>query len=224
LLTLAGEARVPAMMYALTQRFAPKVSIVNGHELTLPPILDMLGVRYVLVRGSPPPVVSPPLKGGDYFAFINHRALPRVFVPRAVQLVEDKATRLGKLAADDFNPRELALVETPALNGRAGRGEGRIVAETPNRVRVSANMDTGGLLVLGDAWNPGWHAMVNGVPSPVGCVNHYLRGVIVPPGLSTVEFYYRPRSVVGGLWLAGLGLGGVLGCVAWSARSRRSPP
>ena len=59
-----------------------------------------------------------------------------------------------------------------------------------------------GILVLSDTWFPGWIALVNGSKSPVLRVNHTLRAVALKPGISQIEFLYRPRSFIAGLILS----------------------
>jgi uncharacterized membrane protein YfhO len=39
---------------------------------------------------------------------------------------------------------------------------------------------------------------------PVLRANYAIRGVVVPAGTGTLEFVYRPASLILGLWLAGL--------------------
>ena len=64
-------------------------------------------------------------------------------------------------------------------------------------------METAGLVVLADNWDKGWHAYYNGKPVPVLRANYAIRGVVVPAGTGTLEFIYRPASLMLGLWLAG---------------------
>ena len=63
LLTPAVDPQSSIPSYALMQWLAPKAGLTAGGELQLPPILDMLGVRYVIFRGSPPAALSSVLRG-----------------------------------------------------------------------------------------------------------------------------------------------------------------
>jgi uncharacterized membrane protein YfhO len=65
-------------------------------------------------------------------------------------------------------------------------------------------METPGMIVLADNWDQGWRAYWNGRPVPVLRANYAVRGVVVPAGSGTLEFVYRPASLILGLWLAGL--------------------
>ncbi len=51
------------------------------------------------------------------------------------------------------------------------------------------------MVVLADAFDPGWKGLVDGKPVPVLPANVAFRGVPVPAGRHVVEMRYRPRSV-----------------------------
>jgi uncharacterized membrane protein YfhO len=70
-------------------------------------------------------------------------------------------------------------------------------------------------LVLGENHYPGWRAYVDGRAVETPRVNFNLRGVALPAGEHTVEFVYRPKSVLYGLALSLLTLAALL---LWSLR------
>jgi uncharacterized membrane protein YfhO len=92
----------------------------------------------------------------------------------------------------------------------------------PNQVRLSLDAPRGGVVVLKDAYFPGWQAAVDGQPADVLRVDGIARGVFIPSaGQHRVTFEYRPASFVRGLELAGaIGLL-LLGTLAFN-RWRRS--
>ena len=63
-----------------------------------------------------------------------------------------------------------------------------------------------GLLVLADAWSPGWTATVDGAPAPVLRVGGLFRGVLLRKAANEVIFRYRPRGWTWGLRLGAVGL------------------
>ena len=67
------------------------------------------------------------------------------------------------------------------------------------------------LVILSDAFYPGWRARVDHRPAQIHEVNGALRGVAVPRGTHTVTMRYRPVSVYLGAALTLLGILGVLG-------------
>lgn len=75
------------------------------------------------------------------------------------------------------------------------------------------------LLVLADAWAPGWEVEVDGRARPILRVAGVFRGVEVGPGDRDVRFTYRPWGWLLGLRLAALGLLLLLALLAWRPRS-----
>ncbi len=199
----AGDPISIKPRYAPTMELAPKATITPEGNIQLPPVLDMLDVRYVIFRGSPFPGTHPLFKGFDYWVLENPRALPRVFVPESVEMVTNDAVRVQKIESSDFNPRRVAYVESPVSLPTVCRGTAEITGEIPTRVDISAKMETPGLVVLADLWDSGWHAYLDGKEVGILHANHAVRGVLVPAGSHSLEFRYAPASFAWGLRLAG---------------------
>lgn len=109
----------------------------------------------------------------------------------------------------------------------ACRGSAEIPRQIPTRIHIAVHMKTAGLVVLADRWNPGWHARYNGKPVPILEADYAIRGVQVPAGKGTLEFYYRPASLVLSVRLASLAAVLLLGwlIVIWiRRRSGQRPP
>jgi len=227
LLQVAAAPDTPVLPYTQSQWLMPEGTIVPPGNLRLSPILDMLGVRYVIFRGTPPPGIQPDFTGQDYWALTNENAMRRAFVPRHVKTIEDDRQRLRRLSATDFNPRRIAYVERPISLPPRCRGVTSVVEEFPTRVTISVDMHTAGIVVLADLWDTGWRAYFDGEPVPVLRVNHALRGVLLPAGQGTLHFRYEPASLrLGGLLagFAALAWGIWVVAVAWTTRrSRREP-
>ena len=73
---------------------------------------------------------------------------------------------------------------------------------TPARVRRSSRPPTSrsrpscrgpGILVLSEAWFPGWVATVDDAPAEILRADYVLRGVALAAGSHRVRFEYRPR-------------------------------
>jgi hypothetical protein len=199
--------------YAATLFLVPKGNSVPPSTVKFTPVLDMLGVRYAIIRGDPPAPYHPLFQGNDYWVLINSNALPRVFIPKSVATTTSDGEELEALASPQYNPADAAYVESPVELPALCGGTAEITKEIPTHITISAHMETPGLIVLADNWDRGWHAYWNGRPVPVLRANYAVRGVIVPAGTGTLEFVYRPASLILGLWLAGfaafvlLGLG-----------------
>jgi hypothetical protein len=218
-------AAVPASFkapYAATMYLAPRATVTRQGEMRLSPILDMLGVRYVIFRGEPPPHTYPRFQEPDCSVVENLAAMPRAFVPRRVEVMAEGAARLERLASARFDPRELACVESPVTLPTSCRGTVELLDELPARIKLAVRMETPGLVVLADLWDQGWRAWLNGRPVPILRTNHALRGVVVPAGDGTLEFRYEPASFAWGLRLAGLAAVALL-AGAWGSFRRATP-
>jgi hypothetical protein len=191
----------------------PVLSISRPSEVTFPPVLDMLAVRYAIFRGVPPRGIKPRFRSEDYWVLENLRAMPRLYIPRRVEGVSKDEDALAKLALPSFDPREVAYVNASMAMSGAVRGRARIKEEEPTRIVVDAQMQTRGLLVLADNWDKGWHAWVNGKPTQILRANYTIRGVIVPAGSNTVVFRYESPALALGNQLA---VGALAVLFAWT--------
>ena len=135
--------------------------------------------------------------------------LPRAYAVGRTRIADD--ARAMEIVRDPaFDPRLEGLVsEGPALSGPDApfSADVRIVEMRPDRVSIDARLDSPGLVVLVDTFDPGWLALLDGVPVPIRRVNVAFRGVDVPAGRHRIEYRYRPRAVVFGLWFSALSVG-----------------
>jgi len=210
-LELAGDRRYRgALNYARVQWYMPLILASDEGGVELPGVLDMLNVGYVV----------PAMQGDGYWAVKNRRALPRAWVPERVEHADDELT-LRRMAAPEFDPRAVAYAGRPMNVPGRQSGSAEIVSEVPTRVTLALNMDTPGLVVLADSWDPGWRARLDGHRVEVTRVNHMLRGVVAPAGSSMLEYRYRPASFVGGRAAMVAGLTALaIWMVAAAARAR----
>ena len=72
---------------------------------------------------------------------------------------------------------------------------------------VETNSEGESLVVLAEAWYPGWRTEVDGAnAAPSFPVNAWMRGVRVPPGRHEVVFLYRSRFLALGVLTSALSL------------------
>jgi hypothetical protein len=136
--------------------------------------------------------------------FFDHKVyeypgvLPRAYlVHRAIEA--DDNAGLALLASPDFSAASSALVEPGAvqsLEPNDGRGDAVDFVQTrPDLVRLRTSSSTNALLVLSDAFYPGWRVSVDGQGARLIRTNVSLRGVAVPAGQHDVVFSYEPDSL-----------------------------
>lgn len=94
-----------------------------------------------------------------------------------------------------------------APDGLAEEGNGfsaaRIVRYDERLVEVETEADAESMLVLLDAYAPGWTASVTGAPAPLHLSNVAYRAVPVPAGRHLVRFTYTPPTWPAALWITG---------------------
>ena len=137
---------------------------------------------------------------GDVKIYRNRATLPRAYVVHAARQVDAKSNIVAMMRAADFDPAsETILVDPLPPLAQPGAAESvRMVQYDAQKVVVEAKLASPGLLVLSDAWYPGWQASVDGVAAPILRSNDFFRGVALPAGEHTVEFSYQPRSLLWG--------------------------
>ncbi len=191
----------------------------------------------LLRLGSVTHVVAQHRLGGDRLRLLAE--LPGLFVaPTLVLAVPDPLPRARVVAGvrvADGLPALGALVD-PGLDlertvllpeGReipsppSFRGAARILDERADRVRIAAELNDAGYLVLADSYDPGWQVRVDGRPARLLRANLAFRAVALPAGRHRVEMVYRPRLVLVGVAVSLVTLLGVAFLLARS-RSRHS--
>ncbi len=138
----------------------------------------------------------------------------RAFLAGEWQTVQDDAA--GDALALGLLRDGVPLVihgDAPPLNAKLdGSQLVRILDYQATELRLSVSSPGEALLVLADAWHPGWQATVNDAPAPVWRANLVFRALPVPAGESIVRMVFAPDAwrtalVIGiGLWFSTLAL------------------
>ncbi len=154
--------------------------------------------------------VGEPLDGLEIYR--NRRAYPRAYLVKTEEVVPDRQTLFNRLADPSFKPNECALLERPPrgdslpLPSENLSGQARIVSYTPTKVVIETKTNAPCLLVLADAFYPGWKATLDQRPVEILPAYYIFRAVVVPAGQHHVEFSYFPTSLQVGLVLSLLGM------------------
>jgi hypothetical protein len=194
------------------------------------PMFDLMGARYVLAG----PASAEGLNGsgqyrpvgtaGGVSVFENADRIARVFTVQDVHTLGGMAAASaylkglghvvgdGTTRVDRFDPSRQAVVESlapPAFDPHPVAGTSRparISSYGPDAVVVEVAPGPPSLLVLTDAYAPGWEATVNGRRAAVLATDVAFRGVALGSEASRVVFRYRPArpALLWGLPVAGL--------------------
>lgn len=173
-------------------------------------VLDILSVRYVLDRAEnassektfPEERFSQIYRNGDWAIYENKSALPRVWLANQYAL-----TKTTKEFQDIFFSRSFQQDKTVTLpeelDTKLDMKNGKVMPflQFSDRMLYKTESDGASILVLSQAYYPGWQVFVDGKEEKLLRVNHALSGVFVPKGEHDVSFYYWPSSFVFGLYI-----------------------
>ncbi len=181
----------------------------------------LFGVRYSL--GSKPPYadsIDRFTAASGIKVYENPTAFPRAWAVHEVIPTKTNVDGLMVISTrlQELHSKAFSLEQIPSLEQCSTPDEVSTVSYRAEHVTLRANMACQGMLVLSDAFYPGWNATVDSRPARIFEVDGAIRGVVVPHGTHHVDFRYRPKPVYLG---AAFTLAGVIGAVAISLGSRR---
>lgn len=186
------------------------------------PLLDILGVRYIFT--ATPIAHEDPKKiklaekmnitqedydrfmsangtnlpvGTEVYAYENVDAMPRVYLVDQVAKAEND--KEAESLMDRINLREAAVVtsskDLPNVSLEKSKSMVSLTEYRNSYVKIYAETKGNALLVLSDAYFPGWKALVDGKETEIYKTNIALRGVFLEEGSHVVEFIYRPLQL-----------------------------
>lgn len=198
-----ADGRPPAQ-YTL-----PFLSAADSPHLQV--ALDLLNVEFVLTD----PMTPLPLPRDwsrrlqwhrDMNIYVNPDALPRAFLVPAWVVDPDTRQELIAVFAGGFKPKELAVVDRqpqfPTPSGPPAPPAVVWQRYEPERMQLAVQCPTNQLLVISDAWYPGWKAEVDGRPTPVLRADVMIRAIPLGPGPHQVVLRYQPATLQYGLYAA----------------------
>lgn len=145
------------------------------------------------------------LFSGDVKIYENLDVMPRSFLLHSWQYRPDAESGLQFMAAEDFDPRQAAVVTGEGRrvsDSAALAGTVTVVSYAAEEIVVDAHLDQPGLLVLSDAFYPGWQATVDGELRNVEQVNVLFRGITLSAGEHEVRFSFVSQSYLIGKWVS----------------------
>ncbi|MBN2007484.1 MAG: hypothetical protein JXA21_29330 [Anaerolineae bacterium] len=161
---------------------------------------------------------------GDVKVYENLDVLPRAFLAPAYSCVISDEAGLQQMQTPGFDPAAQAIVSNcdPDAQNKAGSMPTGLSPATVTPVShsdtgfvVDVTSDSGGLLILTDAWYPGWTATLaplsseKTTPKTVTLLRADLlfKAVSLAPGAWRATFTYRPAWLFWGAAISVVGLG-----------------
>jgi len=185
------------------------------------PILDLIGVRFILATVKLPEKVGfkKIYDEDNIYLYENLNSFPRAFMVQSVKFMDLETPSPTKPSAvldamldEKFDLRSEAVVETPPFkintsNRFAQPPNARVVYPYPEKVEITFDgVNPGGVLVLTDAYYPGWKAWADGIPTPVFPADLAFRGVNIPEGCKKVTFEFHPGDLKIGLAITSISI------------------
>ena len=184
-----------------------KYTLPKNNELKK--VLDITGTEYVVMQKDQNPSIEyfrtdaysgdfPKVFSDDRFdVYENKGVLPRfgLYYDIIDGLGEEQILNLMKSPGIDLK-RTVLLEETIGIKFTEGTGSAELVSANVNSLMFRVTTDRQGVLLLTDAWFPGWNATINGTETKIYRANYMFRAVIIPAGVSDVTFKYLPSQFV----------------------------
>lgn len=169
-------------------------------------LLDVLGVRYALVR-SRSQLPAPWLRrdsDGQLTAWENPDARAVFYVTPRVRWLVRANDCMAQAKVEDLRRTTIRMAAALAPEEQAGDVEGIVAGANSFSMRTRS---PGAALVASSvSFDPGWRLEIDGRSQPVETVNAAFLGFEVPGGEHSVRLVYRPGSWVLGCWLFACGL------------------
>lgn len=168
------------------------------------PVVDLLGVRYVITRAEDAPQLNAvpkfrhvaSLPGHELFE--NTQAFPRFFLVHQTRRVATLDNARDLILRHAVDLRRTALVDRgvdqqlDVVAGDGPSGEVTTLSYQPNRIELAVRAVSAGFLVLSETYYPGWQAWVDDRPVKIYPTDIALRGVLVPAGIHRVRMEFHP--------------------------------
>ena len=157
----------------------------------------------------------------------SKEAYPRAYLVPDLEVAPDREALFAALRDPAFNPKMHAITDAPPAGRLPGGAEqdpgaAAVVRREATEVVIDVEASAECVLVLTDAFFPGWRALVDGRDAEIFPVYHAFRGLIVRAGKHRVEFYYSPLSFRMGLAISIMTLVAGLAAAVWAlSRMRR---
>ncbi|MCL4535317.1 MAG: YfhO family protein [Bacteroidetes bacterium] len=176
---------------------------------------QLFNVQYILTRSELGAGTERVGQEGDLNTYRMAYPLPRAWVVRDVRAIEDDAAALEAVLARQFNPAKTAVLEREpglAVTGPDGPRDQQVrwLEYGPQRLDLEAMTTDDGILVLSEAYYPGWQATLDGRPVDIYRADLAFRAVELPAGTHRLVMSYDPLSFRLGLLATGLSLGAFL--------------
>lgn len=178
----------------------------------------MIGMKYLITwkngaitrEGELPPaqrVAEGPAPQGEAKVYRMFEIPRRAWLVNEYRAESDRQAAFDALSAPGFDPFSSAVllgstaglsVQSPPGSGESANGEVTVGEDRPGHIVLSIHAVAPALLVVSEAYYPGWVARVNGAPARVFEADAFLLAAPIPAGDVQLELDYRPMELTAG--------------------------
>ncbi len=169
---------------------------------------QLFNVHYILTYADLGSGTERLRQDGDLNTYRMAYPLPRAWMVRDLKVLEDDQVALEALLERRFNPAQAAVLDrAPALSPAGPQPPQdqrvRFLEYGSQRLDIELTSTDDAVLVLSEAYHPGWKAEMDGRPVPIYRANLAFRAVEVPAGIHRLVMAYEPASFRWGLAVTG---------------------
>ena len=185
-------------------------------------LLRIWNIKYFILPAgwpNPDPAHLELVYDDEVRLFLYGARMPRVWLAEQAAVLPGEQGIYARLLDPQLAPDRTVLLTTepacyfPGSTGASGKpGEAsdvddvRILDYRAESMVLETRSAMPSYLVMSESFDPGWHALVDGVSATILQANLYFRALPLPAGEHRVELFYRPASYIWGWRLFGISL------------------
>ena len=160
----------------------------------------------------------------SFRALTAQRVLPRAWAIHRIEVIEDEQATLQRIRQADFDPANTVILDhtpTAPATGFGPPGKVTVRRVNPTELEIRADMFRAGYVVVSEMCYPGWRAICDDNPIDLIRADYLLTAFVLPEGVHTVRYQYKPESFLRGAQVSGCAATILAAFAAWQWRGWR---
>ena len=162
----------------------------------------------------------------DLKIYQNNSALPKAYVVFQKETASSPEQARSIFYGASFDPHNAVILEDrnaislPQVAGAQSYSPAVVTSYASNEVKLTAQTDKDGILILTDIFYPGWQAYLDGKKVVTYPANVMFRGIFLPAGDHAVTFVYEPWWFWPSITVSLLTISGMIILAIYSSRKK----
>jgi hypothetical protein len=141
------------------------------------------------------------LGGGSTYGIPLPEPFPRVRLVTKAVVSEHPKMDLGAI-----DPASTVLVSRDVQLQDGPPGRASVAVDRPGKITIATESISRQFLVVSESYHDGWRVKIDGKGAPALRAYGDFMGCVVDAGKHSVEFTFRPKSLIIGAWMSALGI------------------